>query len=85
MPMNISKLWHRLFLEDRPSIGFSFFRIAVAMTTGLHVIPSFFHLTDNYFSTAFKRFDYSFFTSQAVALVQGSPDIVVSGPTMVIC
>ena len=25
-------LWHKLFLEDRPSIGLSFFRVAVAVT-----------------------------------------------------
>lgn len=71
------KLWQKLFLEERPAIGLSFFRIFAALTAGFHVIPSFFHLDDNFYSTALKSFNYSFFTPDAVALVQKSPDSVV--------
>src|SRR3989338_7146920 len=77
MRMNIKKIWQLLFLEERPSIGLSFFRLAAAWTVGLHVIPSFFHLDDNYLSTAFKTVNLNFFTPGFVALVQKSPDSVV--------
>jgi len=71
------KWWARAFLELRPSIGLSFFRIFMALTVGLHVLPSFFHLQDNYLSTAFKTVNLSFFTPGAIELVQKSPDSVV--------
>ena len=77
MSLKITKLWDRLFLEERPSIGLSFFRIFVALTVGLHAIPSFFHLDDNYLSTAFKEINVSFFTPAVIELVQRSPDSVV--------
>ena len=69
--------WHQLFLEERPSIGLSFFRICVALTVGLHVIPTFFHLDDNYFSTALKSLNTDFFPVAVVQWVQQSPDILV--------
>ena len=75
--MSVSKIWNTLFLEARPSIGLSFFRIFVALTTGLHVIPSFFHLDDNYFSTAFKLVNENFFTPEILALVGQSSDALV--------
>jgi len=71
------KIWNRLFLEERPSIGLSFFRIFVALTVGLHVIPSFFHLDDNYFHTAFKTFNTDFFPLGFIHLVQQSPDALI--------
>ncbi len=70
-------MWNILFLEERASIGFSFFRIFVALTVGLHVMPSFFHLDDNYFSTAFKMLNTDFFPASFVELVQKSPDGLV--------
>jgi len=73
----MNKIWNRLFLEERPSIGLSFFRIFVALTVGLHVIPSFFHLDDNYFSTAFKTFNTDFFPALFIEWVQKSPDLLV--------
>ncbi len=73
----MNKLWNKLFLEEKPSIILSFFRIFAALTVGLHVIPSFFHLEDNYLSTAFKEFNLSFFTSSVVLFIQKSPDWVV--------
>ncbi len=73
----MKNIWDILFLEERPSIGLSFFRIFVALTVGLHVIPSFFHLDDNYFSTAFKTFNTDFFPSFFIAWVQKSPDGLV--------
>lgn len=73
----MKNVWNTLFLEERPSIGLSFFRIFVALTVGLHVIPSFFCLNDNYLSTAFKTFNYSFFPPSFIELVQKSPDALV--------
>ena len=75
--MNAGKIWHTLFLEERPSLGLSFFRIFVALTTGLHVIPSFFHLDDNYLSTAFKMVNHSFFTTGVLEVVGKGPDWLV--------
>ncbi len=73
----MNQLWHRLFLIERSSIGLSFFRIFVALTTGFHVIPSFLPLADNYLSTAFKELNGNFFTVDFLKLVQQSPDSVV--------
>ncbi len=86
--MNVNKIWHRLFLEERPSIGLSFFRIFVALTVGLHVLPSFMPLADNYFSGAFKTVNTNFFTVGFLELVAISPDwlvIVFVGIFMVSC
>ncbi len=49
----------------------------MALTVGLHVIPSFFHLDDNYLSTAFKTFNTDFFPQAFVNWVQQSPDVLV--------
>lgn len=73
----MNKIWNRLFLEERPSIGLSFFRIFVALTVGLHVIPSFFHLDDNYLAGAFKTFNTDFFPIWFINLVQQSPNWLV--------
>jgi len=73
----ITEIWDRLFLEERPSIGLSFFRIAVALTVGFHVIPTLFNLSDNYYATAFKTYNLHFFTPEVITLVQKSPDGVV--------
>ncbi len=73
----MGKIWHRLFLEERPLLSLSLFRVCAALTVGLHVIPSFFHLDDNYYSTAFKSLNYDFFPVWFVHLVQQSPDQLV--------
>ena len=75
--MRLSHLWHRAFLEKRPSISLGLFRVAVAFTVGAHMIPSFFHMDDNYLSTAFKTHNYSFFPVWTLRLVAQSPDWVV--------
>ncbi len=69
--------WHQLFLEERPSIGLSFFRIVVALTVGLHVFPSFFHLADNYYASALKTLNGSFFPPAFLQGVGQSPDWLV--------
>ena len=74
MSSKIFHLWHRLFLAERPSISLSFFRLSVAWTTGAHVIPTFFFLQDNYFSTAFKQYNTSFFPVSVIELIQKSPE-----------
>ena len=73
----ISRLWHRAFLETRPSLSLGLFRLAVAWTVGAHMIPSFFHMDENYLSTAFKTQNYSFFPVPILQMVAASPDWVV--------
>ncbi len=73
----ISKIWHRLFLIERPSLSLSLFRVAVAITVGAHVIPTLFNLPDNYYSTALKTYNFDFFTPRMIECVQRSPDQVV--------
>lgn len=75
--MNLTQVWHRAFLERRPSLSLGFFRLAVAWTVGCHIIPSFFHLQDNYLATAFKEHNSSFFPTSILALVAQSPDWMV--------
>lgn len=73
----IKRVWHTLFLEERPSIGLSFFRIFAALTTGFHVIPSFMHMGDNYLPTAFKLFNANFFPEPVLDMVQKSPEWLI--------
>jgi predicted DCC family thiol-disulfide oxidoreductase YuxK len=75
--MSPAQLWHRAFLEKRPSLSLGLFRVAVAFTVGCHMIPSFFHMEDNYLSTAFKTKNFSFFPIWILRLVERSPDGVV--------
>ena len=75
--MPVRRLWHQAFLERRPSLSLGLFRLAVAFTVGAHMIPSFFHMDDNYLSTAFKTQNYSFFPVWTLRLVAQSPDAVV--------
>jgi len=67
-------LWVRAFVVERPSVGLSLFRIAVAVTVGCHMIPSFLQLPDNYLATAFKEQNGSFFPIWALQMVERSPD-----------
>ena len=75
--MTLAQLWHRAFLEKRPSVNLGFFRLAVAVAVGCHMIPSFFHMDDNYLSTAFKTNNYAFFPVWLLRLVGYSPDGLV--------
>jgi predicted DCC family thiol-disulfide oxidoreductase YuxK len=71
------KIWHQLFLMERPSIGLAFFRIFVALGVGAHLIPAFFHLPDTFFVTAFKTYNTQFFPIWFIEWVQQSPDGLV--------
>lgn len=73
----IAQLWHRTFLDRRPSTTLGLFRLAVAWTVGAHVIPSFFHMADNYLSTAFTTKNTYFFPDGVLRLVDASPDWMV--------
>ena len=75
--MSFPQVWHRLFLERRPSLSLGLFRLVVAFTVGCHIAPSLLHLEDNYLSTAFKTKNLSFFPLSILRLVEGSPDGVV--------
>lgn len=81
----MGKLWDKLFLAERPSITLSFFRLAVALTVGFHVIPAFFHLDDTFFHTAFKTYNPTFFPPEFLKLVAQSPDSVVLGFVILFC
>jgi predicted DCC family thiol-disulfide oxidoreductase YuxK len=81
----IKKLWHTLFLRERPSIGLAFFRIAAAITVGCHVLPTFFALKENYLAGAFKVLNLNFFTQGFLNWVQGSPDSLVVAVVVVFC
>ena len=74
---SLRRWWHRAFLERRPSVSLGLFRLAVAVTVGCHVLPSFFHMADNYLATAFKTKNAFFFPSGLLRLVDASPDWVV--------
>ena len=75
--MSVAQLWHRAFLDRRPSVSLGLFRLAVAWTVGCHMIPSFFQMADNYLSTAFKTQNTNFFPPGILRLVAASPDWVV--------
>ena len=76
--MNVRQWWHRAFLEKRPSLMLGLFRLAVAFTVGAHMIPSFFHMEDNFLSTAFKTQNPSFFPLWILRLVARSPEMSIS-------
>ena len=67
-------LWERAFLVERPSIGLSFFRLAVAFTVGAHTLPILLELQDNYLSWSYREHNPSFFTIGVLELVAKSPD-----------
>ncbi len=75
--MTLTQLWHRAFLDKRPSLSLGLFRLAVALTVGCHMIPSFFHMDENFLSTAFKTKNFNFFPIGILQLVERSPDSVV--------
>ena len=71
------ELWDRLFLRERPSVSLGFFRIAVAVTVGTHVIPTLIPIADNYLHAAFKEKNTSFFPLWILGLIEKSPDQLV--------
>lgn len=73
----IKRIWHNLFLQERSSISLSFFRIVCAFTVISHVVPSFFHMGDNYLSTAYKEYNASFFPIYVIEWVARSPDWLI--------
>ena len=81
----MKNLWSKLFLDERPSIVLAFFRLAVALTVGSHVLPTFFPLKENYLLGALKVLNSNFFTVGVLELVQQSPDALVVGFVVVFC
>ena len=73
----MGKLWHRLFLEERPAISLALFRAVVALTTASVVIPSLVHLKELYFRGAFRELNPGFFPLWFLDLAQKSPDWLV--------
>ncbi len=73
----MSKLWRTWFLEERPSVSLSLFRIALAATVGLHVFPTLFQMRDNYLNGAFREFNSSFFPIPVLQWVAANSDAVV--------
>lgn len=75
--MKITGLWEAWFLEERPSASLGLFRVALAATIGLHVLPTLLHLEDNYLAGAFREPNPSFFTYGVLAWVDSHPDWLV--------
>ena len=73
----VSRLWHRLFLEERPSMSLGVFRMCVAFTTWAHVFPSLVHLKDTYFPGTFKTHNSNFFPVEVIGFVDKSPEWVI--------
>ncbi len=73
----MKKLWIRLFLEERPAISLSLFRIVVAFTVWSVVFPSLVHLEELYFHGSFREINSNFFPIWFLELVQKSPDGLV--------
>ena len=72
-------------MEERPSIGLALFRPVLAWTVGAHVIPSLLWLQDNYFSTAFKEMNGSFFPLPILLAVQAGPEWLIRGMAVLFC
>ena len=73
----LTRLWHRAFLVERPSASMGLFRLAMAFTVGAHMIPSFLHMGDNYLATAFRTKNYHFFPIPFLQAAEASPDWLV--------
>lgn len=71
--MKIKELWHKAFLEERSILSLSLFRLFVAFTVGAVMLPTFMHMADNYYPTAFKTYNTIFFPLEFVTLIQKSP------------
>lgn len=74
---HLVKSWFHLFIVERPSISLSAFRVAVAVTLGSVMLPTFSHLSDTYLSTAFKTYNAGFFPVWFIKLVGQSQDWLV--------
>ena len=77
LPSRVTRWWYEAFLAHRPSVSLGLFRLAVAFTVGAHMIPSFFHMADDYLPTAFKTKNVSFFPIWTLTLVERSPVWVI--------
>lgn len=73
----LARIWDRAFLERRSTVSLGLFRIAAAVTVGAHMIPSFFHMDENYLATAFRTQNYSFFPPGILKAAAASPDAAV--------
>lgn len=58
-------------------MSLSLFRIAVALTVGLHIFPTFLQMGDNYLATAFREYNANFFPIAVLQRVDASPDWLV--------
>jgi len=83
--MNVRRAWHHAFLMRRPSLNLGLFRLAVAFTVGAHIIPSFFHLDENFLFTAFRTKNVSCYPLWILRLVDMSPDWVVQLWVVIFC
>lgn len=73
----MTRAWAVLFLEERPSATLGLFRIATALTVGLHVIPTLLQLQDNYLAGSFREYNAHFFPPAVLAWAHRQPDSVV--------
>ena len=69
--------WRHLFLEERPSVFLSIFRITTGLSAAVHVIPTLLKLDENYLSTAFRLENIYFFPPAFIEWVRQSPDFLI--------
>lgn len=73
----LKRRWEVWFLEGRPSVSLSLFRIALAAAIGLHVFPTLLQMQDNYLHTAFREYNPSFFPIPILAWADQNSDAFI--------
>lgn len=79
------RLWHRLFLQERPSIGLCLFRVAIAFTVGAHMLPALARLDEQFLATAFATQNPSFFPDAVLRWAAGWPDAAIYAVAALFC
>ncbi len=77
MLSRLSACWETWFLEERPSLSVSLFRMALAAAVGLHVFPTLLQMRDNYLGSAFREYNPSFFPIPVLIWADKSPDWLI--------
>lgn len=79
------RFWHRLFLQERPSISLGLFRVAAAFTVGAHLLPALRRLDEQFLSTAFTTQNGSFFPDAALRWAAAWPDAWIYALAVLFC
>ena len=79
------RFWHRMFLQERPSLSLGFFRVAVAVTVGAHMLPALLRLDEQFLSTAFMTQNSSFFPEAVLRWAAAWPDAWIVAFAVLFC